>query len=126
MRPELVSLLVSLVGALPGLIDALTPEAQATVREQLGAARTLLPAAGSVTTAVEAVIARRRAAALHPHVGPQHIDAVERLASHTSGALLSGTERERLSDVAALLRDIASPSPLAPPVLFEEPAGEED
>jgi mono/diheme cytochrome c family protein len=35
VRPELVSLLVSLVGALPDLIAALTPEAQATVREQL-------------------------------------------------------------------------------------------
>jgi hypothetical protein len=112
MRPELVSLLVSLVGALPGLIDALTPEAQATVREQLGAARTLLPAAGSVTDAVDGAIAKHTTA-----------QTLARLARVDSGALLSGSERAAVARAALLLRDRDL---LAPPALFEEPAGEDD
>ena len=112
MRPELVQLLVSLVGALPGLIDALTPEAQATVREQLGAARTLLPAAGSVTTAVKGAISR--------HTTAQRL---ARLARVDSGALLSGADRSALAHAALLLRDR---SPLAPPDLFAEPSDAED
>lgn len=111
MRPELVSLLVSLVGALPGLIDALTPEAQATVREQLGAARTLLPAAGSVSTAVEGAISR--------HTTAQRL---ARLARVDSGALLSGADRSALAHAALLLRDRS----LAPPDLFAEPSDAED
>ncbi len=112
MRPELVQFLVSLVGVLPGLIDALTPEVQATVREQLGAARTLLPAAGSVTTAVEGAIAKHTTA-----------QTLARLARADSGALLSGSERAAVARAALLLRERDL---LAPPVLFDAPDSTED
>ena len=112
MRPELVSLLVSLVGALPDLIAALTPEAQATVREQLGEARTLLPAAGSVSSAVEGAIAKHTTA-----------QTLARLARADSGALLSGSERAAVARAALLLRDRDL---LAPPGAWTDPNDSED
>ena len=50
LSPELISLLAALVSVMPGLLKALTPEAQASVKDQLARARTLLPPAGSVAT----------------------------------------------------------------------------
>lgn len=125
MRPELVQLLAALVSVMPGLLAALTPEARASVKEQLAHARTLLPPAGSVTSAVEAVIAKHAAA--HPRVSAHHADVIARLVRPTSAVLLSREERAALTEVEALLRDItAEPSPLAPPVLFAEPDHGED
>ena len=106
-----MQLLVSLVAALPGLIDALTPEAQATVREQLGAARALLPAAGSVTDAVEGAISRHTTA-----------QTLARLARADSGALLSGSERAAVARAALLLRE----REIVSPALFAEPDSEKD
>lgn len=125
LSPELISLLAALVSVMPGLFAALTPETQASVRDQLARARTLLPPAGSVTSAVEAVIAKHAAA--HPRVSAHHADVLARLVRPTSAALLSHEERAALTEVEALLRDItAEPSPLAPPVLFGEPDHGED
>lgn len=109
MTPELVSLLAALVSALPGLLRALTPEAQASVREQLAHARTLLPPAGSVASAVEAVITRH---------GRPDDDA-------DTVAYATGLPR---ADVVRVMRAHAQlvGSPLAPPVLFAEPDSTED
>ena len=44
-----------------GLYAALTPDAKAAIGEQIAAARAALPAPGSTTSAVDAVIARHEA-----------------------------------------------------------------
>ena len=105
MTPELAALLVALAQMVPGLIEALRPDVAASVRDQLARARTLLPPAGSVSSAVEAVIARREASLA---------DEMEAIAQ-TQGALLSARERASLRAAAASLRGM-------PPVL-ETPRG---
>lgn len=68
--PSIVQLLAGLVQAgVTGVLEALSSGARAQVEEQLIAARERLPAPGSVTADVEAVIAR------HANVERAHVQA---------------------------------------------------
>lgn len=104
----IIRLIVAICSAFPALASAvlgvLRPDVAVSVREQLTLARALLPPPGSVTAAVKSVAERH------------HADTI---------AAATGIPR---ADVVRVMRAQAQliGSPLAPPVLFAEPAGEDD
>lgn len=118
MTPEIVSLLVGLVQAVPGIIAALTPDARVAVREQLEGARTRLPAPGSTLDATEAAIARHT-------VSAEHVETLSKLSRARIAMTLD--ERQALLAVLPLLRAAAVPPVLAVPVgAWTEPSNGED
>ena len=124
----IVQLVLAALRALPGVVEALTPDQRAEVASILEAARSRLPAAGSVTSATDAVIARHVAAATRPseHLTQADVGTLRSLAASTSAALLSSHERARLLAVAAHLEPrIADtlPPPMPIPAVLDAPRG---
>lgn len=111
----IVRLIVAVCSAFPALASAvlgvLRPDVAASVREQLTMARATMAAAPSPTVAVEALIAKHKAASVLADM------------ANTSALTASEVQAVRLA-IATLRPPVASP--LAPPVLFAEPDGEGD
>jgi hypothetical protein len=132
--PSIVQLLAGLVQAgVTGVLEALSADYQAAVREQLIAARERLPAPGSVSAGVEAVIARHAAFELaHVQAGAETVrdrfhltDTVQQAVSlAAAGQALTHEQRGELAIgarfIAAALRGEVAPT--VPPVL-DAPVG---
>lgn len=124
----IIQLVLAALRALPGIVEALTPDQRAEVASILEAARSRLPAAGSITSATDAVIARHVAAATRPseRLTQADVGTLRSLAASTSAALLSAHERQRLLVVAAHLEPrIADtlPPPMPIPAVLDAPVG---
>lgn len=124
----IVSLVLSALRALPGIVEALTPDQAAEVAAILEAARSRLPVAGSTKAATDAVIARHVATATAPseRLTQADVGTLRSLAANTSAALLSAHERQRLLVVAAHLEPrIADtlPPPMPIPAVLDAPRG---
>lgn len=139
----IIQLVLAALRALPGIVEALTPDQRAEVAAILEAARSRLPAAGSITSATDAVIAR------HAMIERAHVqataetvrsryhltDTVQQAASlAAAGQALTHEQRGELAIaarfVAAALRGEVAPTvPVvldAPVGAWSEPSGGED
>lgn len=126
--------LTAVLGAIPGLREALPEDARAAVEALLERAKATLPAAGAARTAIAAIFAEPAAPPApprHPRISQHHASVLRRLAQPTSSALLSHEERHALAELADHVELVTADTEL-PPVLevpaapWSEPGGSED
>ena len=124
----LIRLAVLVIQAFPPIASAILgivrPDVAQTIREQLAGARATMAAAPSPTPDVVAMVARAKAlAARHPRISAHHADVLARLTRPTSAALLTREERDAMSDVADLVREVAAAADTEIPPVLSAPSG---
>lgn len=125
--------LTAVLGAIPGLREALPEDARAAVDALLARAKATLPAAGAARAAIASIFGPPAPPPppKNPRISQHHAAVLRRLAQPTSSALLSHEERHALAELADHVALVTADTEV-PPVLevpaapWSEPGGTED
>lgn len=123
--------LTAVLGAIPGLREALPEDARAAVDALLARAKATLPAAGAARAAIASIFGPPAPPPKNPRISQHHAAVLRRLAQPTSSALLSHEERHALAELTDHVEFVTADTDL-PPVLaapagaWTEPSSGED